>query len=113
MATVFPDAYYFSTPTILSDTAETTVYTCNNEWAFLTALWAADDGGSARTLTAVARIGGTDYTLFVAKAISANAELSIEFKPLVLKSGESIKCTASAGGVHVIVSGTEGAGRNT
>ena len=100
--------YYISEPTIIADGTETTCYTVpTGKWAYITQIWAADDGGAARTITIIARKGGTDYTLGFQVAIAANTALIHAPDPLVLAAADSIKCTVSAGGVHVMISGIE------
>ena len=111
MASVIPGGRYETVLTVLSDTSETTCLTVldGSLSYYVTEIRAADDGGEARTVTLVATINGTAYTLVFQGAIATNAPLEYEFKPLVLKynkassTGDTIKATASAGGVHVLI----------
>lgn len=109
MPTVYADAYHVSTPTNLSTTGETTVYTVpsTRRAAFVQQIWAADTGGAARTLSVVARISGTDYTLCHTQGINDPLPLDLKFEALVLAGGDSIKATASNGSVHVMVNALE------
>lgn len=112
MASVFPGGRYDTVATVLSDTNQTTCLTvpAGSLSYLITEIYCADDGGAARTVTITATINGTEYTIGVALAIAANIGLDLEFKPLVLKynkasaAGDTIKVTASAGGVHVFIS---------
>ncbi len=107
-STVFPEGFYVSTPTVLSDTNETTCYTVpTGKYAYIQQLIAADTTGAARTLTVKYRKSGTDYTVVFQGAIAANNALDIDFKPLQLEAADSIKCTASAATVHVTINTLE------
>jgi hypothetical protein len=102
--TVFPGAYYVSTPTVLSDTNETTCYTCpTGKTAHVQQITAADTAGNARTLTIKATKGGTQYTLTYQEAIAANTPMDKRYAPLVLAAADVIKCTASAATIHVMI----------
>lgn len=103
MDVIYPRGKYATTPTNLTDTSETTVYTCNAIAAFVTQIWCADDAGAARTITVQATLQSTQYMLVSGAAIPANDALELPFKPLVLVNGDTIEATASAGGVHVMV----------
>lgn len=112
MAAVIPGGKYDTAPTVLSDTSETTCLTVpkGSLSYYITQIWVAADDGAARTITLTATINGTAYTLVSTAAVSANTPLDYEFMPLVLHynkasaTGDTIKATASAGGVHVLIS---------
>lgn len=111
MATsVFPGAKYATTPADLMDTSETVIYTVPDGplAVFVTEIRCADEGGTARTVTLVATINGTDYTIVYQGAIAANTPLVIDPGPLVLlprdgATNDQIKATASNGSVHCLV----------
>ncbi len=109
MATVFPNANYITTATNLSTTNETTCYTVPavRKGAYITQILACDTGGVARTLTIKARISGTDYYIANGQSVDAGEGLDREFKPLQLGPSDSIKCTASNGSVHVLITAAE------
>lgn len=111
MATsVFPGAKYATTATDLTDTSETVIYAVSDGVvaSMVTEIRCADEAGDARTVTLVATINGTDYTIVYQGAIAANTPLVIEPGPIVLlpRSGatnDRIKATASSGTVHCLV----------
>lgn len=109
MPTVYADAYHVTVPTSLTTTGETTVYTVptTRVSSFVQQIRAADTGGAARTITVVWRSNGTDYTLCHTQGMNDPEPLDLKFDPLVLAGGDSIKCTASNGSVHVIVNAIE------
>lgn len=100
-----PGGNYRTTPAILADTNEATIFTAPDgaPACSVVNMRFTDDGGSARTVTVVMRRSGTDYVIVYQGAIPANAPLSID-DLFVLNRGDSIKATASAGGVHCFVS---------
>ena len=106
MSSVFPDGSYRQFYSVIADTNETAVYTCPTS-GFVTAyvLWvtATDDAADARTITLAWRDSSatTTVTLNYQAAIAANTAFEREFKPLVLEPGDTLRVTASAGGMHV------------
>lgn len=110
MASLFPSGNYRSFPVNISDTSDTTIYTCPTYavCAFIVWIAYADDGGAARTVTTtlVDATGPTTYTIGYQEAIAANTPLTKELY-LVLGPQDTIKVTASAGGVHTIVTAIE------
>ncbi len=107
-------ANYRSFGTVLSDTNETTVYTCPSGAVAAYVVWIniTDTASNARTAT----IRWTDssasatYSLNVAKAITANTVERADLF-LALEPGDTIKVTASAATLHVVVTVHEVAGR--
>lgn len=106
MATVFPEGSYRQFYSVIADANETVVYTCPAT-GFLAAyvLWitASDDAADARTITLAWRdsSAAVTVTLNYQAAIAANTAFEREFKPLVLEPGDTVRVTASAGGMHV------------
>lgn len=105
MSSVFPTGNYDTTFTNLTTTNQTTVFTVATGFkkAYLVQFWAADTGGAARTIDIVATVSSTDYTLGKAVAVAANTPYVLELRPLVLKTGDTLKVTASNGSIHVNV----------
>lgn len=110
MTAIVEDGARRSFGTVLADTNETAVYTCPTgvNAAFLTWLNVSDDASDARTLTLrwTDSSASTTYTIGVAIAISANAQLRLELD-LVLDPGDTLLATASAAGMHVVVTAKE------
>jgi len=104
---IFPGGYYFSSFYSTPDTSANVIYTAPSgvTQVNITQIWSADDGGSARTITLEAGIGGTYYVLVYVAAISANAPLIYAPDPLVLSAGDTIRATTDASGVDIMVSG--------
>lgn len=96
--------------TVLSDTSETVVYTAPTgvKASYLTWINVSDDAAAARTITLVWTddSASTSYTIGYQVAIAANEQLRQELD-LVLDAGDTLKATASAGGMHVIVTAKE------
>ena len=78
----------------------------------MTWLNVSDDAADARsiTLTWTDSSASATYTLGYQIAIAANAQLRIELD-LCLDAGDTLKATASAGGVHIAVTVKEVARR--
>lgn len=105
MGSVLPTGKYDTTPYLSTDNAEHTIFTVNGyDSVLITHIWAADDGGVARTITLIARISSVDYPLVFNAPIIANAPYDLEFMPLVLKTNDTIKATVDAAGVAILVS---------
>lgn len=96
--------------TALTDTNETTVYTAPTgvKASYLTWINVSDDAADARTITLrwTDSSASTTYTLGYQVAIAANAQLRLELD-LVLDAGDTLLATASAAGVHVVVTAKE------
>jgi len=100
---------YTTTGYVLSNGSETVVYTVpSGKFAYVTQILATEIAGGARTITIKAVKGGTAYTMCFQYPIAANDTFSIELDPLVLSAGDTIKVTASAATVHVLVTCHEG-----
>lgn len=104
---VHPGGNYDMQPFVLADTSETTVLSGNDAYPdglLLTEIWLADDAGEARTVTVKLSRAGTEITLVYQAAIAVNVPLVFPFNGAVLKktsaNTDTIKVTASAGGVH-------------
>jgi hypothetical protein len=116
MTAIFEEGARRSFGTVLADANEATIYTCPTgiQAAYLTWINVSDDAADARTIT----LKWTDssaaitYTLGYQIALAANAQLRLELD-LVLDAGDTIKATASAGGVHLALTVKEVAGRRT
>lgn len=110
MTAVVEDGARRSFGTVLADTNETAVYTAPTgvTAAFLTWINISDDASDARTVTLrwTDSSASTTYTLGVAIAIAANGQLRLELD-LVLDAGDTLLATASAGGMHVVVTAKE------
>lgn len=106
MAAVYPGAKYASVGTILTSTSETTVLECVDPYrALVISITATKDSGAAGTLRLVLhKAAGTNFTIFHNKVIPANSSLYEEFTPLVLQTGDQLRATGDAAGIHVIVS---------
>lgn len=107
MTTTFVEgANYISTGTVLSTTVETTVYTCPTGFQAANVVWihASDDGATSQTLTLTwtDSSAATSYTLLSAGAIAAGSVYNEDFN-LALEAGDTIKATAGATGLHVVV----------
>lgn len=97
---------YRSFPTVIANTNETTVYTCQpNMWAQVTEIVAADDAGEARTITLTWTDSSATVTATLAftAVIAAATTYKLELARLALDPGDTVKATVSAGGVHVTV----------
>lgn len=104
---VHPDGNYDIEPFVLADTNETTVLSGNEAYAgglLLTEIWLADDAGEARTVTIKLSRAGTEITLVYQAAIATSTPLVFPFNGPILKktsaNTDTLKVTASAGGVH-------------
>lgn len=106
MASLEPSGNYATAFYITVGTSEETAHTVTDSSILIQQISSTDDGGVARTITITAtqKVAGTAYTLIYQGAIPANDALDLEFKPLVLSIGGTIKVTTSAAGVHVMVS---------
>lgn len=116
MTAVFPEgSNYRSSSTIHSDTNATTLYTVPSGMTAAYFVWinVSDDASDARTytLTFTDSSGSTTATLLSVKSISANTALTQDFF-IAMEPGDTIKGTASAAGVHAVVTVHEIAGRN-
>jgi len=110
--TLWPIGNYVTTPFNLTGVSKTTVYTVpTGFFAYATQIWAADDGGEARTLTIEAGLGGTDYTLGYQVAIAVNTPLDWELRAMHMSAGDTIKMTASAAGIHGFITAHHGSRR--
>lgn len=70
----------------------------------VTEIRATDDGGAAQTLEVKFTRSAVDYIIWpTGSAIPANDIFVEEFSPLVLKTGDVVKATASAAGVHLSI----------
>ena len=106
MPTVFPEGKYKTTPFVLADANETTVYTCTEKWAYVVQIWLADDGGSARTATLTATLGGTKIRLAVTEAVAANTAVSHE--PFMqLLADDIVQVTSDAAGLEGFITTVE------
>lgn len=105
MAAVDPAGNYRTAAYSLADGSEHTVFSlpAGDRSVMVTQISAAEQSGGARTLTLKAHLSGTDYYLVKSGAIDASDYFEREFKPLVLALGDSIKATASASTVDVLI----------
>lgn len=114
MATVFPNGNYRSFVTIHADTNEQTLYTAGTGVvaAFLVNVHVSDDGASARTYSLTFTDSSESETaqLWYTRAIAASEQANVDFF-IAMEAGDTIKGTASAAGVHSIVTVCEIAGR--
>ena len=94
----------------LTTNTVTTLYTVpSNSRAIVKSLLVSDDSGSGSNITVDLFDGdpasANKFNLFKTKALTANGTLEFLTSPLVLKSGEEIKVTASAANqLHVVAS---------
>jgi hypothetical protein len=110
MTAVIEEGARRSFGTVLTDTNETVVYECpaGATATYLTWLNVSDDAADARTITLrwTDASAAATYTLIFQATIAANAQTRIELD-LVLDAGDTLKATASAAGMHVVVTGKE------
>jgi len=98
-AAVFPSANYETEGFSLGTTNETTVYTVPVGFeggVFITEIIAADQDGTANSLTLKVTIDGTAYIFGKAEAFAANVPYERHFTSLVLNEGDTIKLTAAS-----------------
>ena len=111
-----PAGNYRSTATALTDTNATVVYTCPTSAtaAFIAWINICDTSGGTGTATIqwVDSSASATWTIVNAKAIAANAAIDMEL-PIVLEPGDTLKVTADAATLHVIVTVLEVAGRKS
>ncbi len=110
MPTVYPDAYHVTQPTSLSNTTETTCYTVpTGKWAYVQQLIACDAHGNERHVTIKYSKSSVDYVLRYQDKVCANHGLELQFEPLYLAEGETIKCTADIGiyALHITINALE------
>ena len=94
----------------LTTTNATTLYTCpSNARAIVKSIYVNDDSGSGSTINLVVFAGdpasAASFTIFNAKAISANVTEQLITEPLILMENEVIQVTAgNADRLNVIAS---------
>lgn len=107
MASVFPNANYFTKSGALADNNLTTVYTCQDqgeEYAEVTGISVAASTANADTCSVYRRQASdtTDYALVFKGPVEADFPLQIEGLPIHLTKGDSIKLQATAGATHTL-----------
>lgn len=115
MTAVFTEGEnYRSFTTIHADTNEQTLYTVPTGVIAAYFVWVnlSDIGANARTYTLkfTDSAGSTTATLMFQKAIAASEQVKEDFF-IAMKPGDTLKGTASASGVHVVLTVHEVAGR--
>ena len=93
----------------LTSTDSTSFYTAPTDGqSIVKSILVSEDAGSTPTLTITLTDNESSpatFSLFKTKALTANGTLEFLTSPLVLKSGEEIKVTASAANqLHVVAS---------
>ena len=93
----------------LISTDETTFYTAPSDGqSIVKSILVSEDAGATPTLTITLtdnESSKSTFSLFKTKALTANGTLEFLPSPLVLKSGEEIKVTASAANqLHIVAS---------
>lgn len=106
MAAVDPSWIYDSFFYSLGDTSEHVVYTVPAAYkaVLVQQILVADTAGAANKITLKARVSGADYFLIYQGAIAVNVPYDLELKPMTLKTGDTIKATANASTLSVMVS---------
>lgn len=90
----------------LTDTSNTILYTCPSATtAILKSILVNDDSGSGDTITVTLTSGADVFSLFKAKAVSANTTVELLTGPLVVQEDEILKVQAATGDrLHVVAS---------
>jgi predicted transporter len=90
----------------LSTTNITTLYTCPTlTTAVVKSILVSEDSGNADTITVTITSGGSVFSLFKTKSISADATVELLSAPLVVQAGEILKViAATADRLHVVAS---------
>ena len=94
----------------LTSTDATVLYTAPSGADFnasiVSSILVSEDSGNADTITVtVTTSGGTVFSLFKVKAVSANGTVELLTRDLILQSGEILKATAAtANRLHVVAS---------
>jgi hypothetical protein len=112
---VFPQgSNYRSFTTVHSDSSATTLYTAGPGVLAAYFVWInlSDDAADARTytLTFTDSSGSTTATLMYQKAMAANVQIKEDFF-VAMETGDTLTGTASASGVHAVVTIHEVSGR--
>ena len=90
----------------LTSNSATTLYTVPSATtAVIKSILVSEDSGNADTITVTITSGGSVFSLFKTKSISANATVELLSAPLVVQAGEILKVTAAtADRLHVVAS---------
>src|SRR4051812_43294613 len=102
MASVFPTGNYDTAFLITTGVAGELLYSVPPAYlaVLITQIKAVSQSGGSSTIQAIAAVSGVDYDVTGVDSVTAGAALDVEFKPLVIKTGDQLKITSS-GVFHV------------
>ena len=109
MANVLSTSRYKNVKLDLTTTNVTTLYTCPALMTtFVSSILVSEDTGNADTITVTITNGGSVFSVFKVKAVSANTTIELLSNDLILVSGDIVNVTAAtANRLHVVGSITE------
>ena len=99
--------HYRSAKADLTNTNNTTVYTCpTGATAILKSILVTEDGNTGTNISITLTTSGSAvFNLFKSKSIAGNATTELLTSPIVLEAGDIIKAQAGAGNLlHIILS---------